>query len=326
MIKFSRATLGSVRLQIVISGGSGAGKTTSALRLATGMAQGGKVLLIDTDNGRSALSAPGFAFDSYCLGAPYSGDHYVEALTAAKELRPAVVIIDTVSEEHAQLLQDHTRVLNDMVRVAKAAAKKFGRTFDEVEYRAKNKLSAWGPAKEPRNRMLLALRDTPFHVILCVRAALKLNVSTMKKEIDTEGFDGFVKDATASFYLPPNSDGVPDFKPQNGAEWATKLHGILRGCIKPGEQLSESVGASMVQAIQGSEVSTTIAPPVVDDDAKDAIDLAIERATTLQELVAIHKEHKHAIRPEDQPAFAAKLGARKQEILNGEKENDLPEM
>jgi hypothetical protein len=62
----------------------GDGKTTSALRLASGLANSGKICVIDTENASASLYADQFKFDTLNLSAPFTDDKFVTGIKAAE--------------------------------------------------------------------------------------------------------------------------------------------------------------------------------------------------------------------------------------------------
>lgn len=94
---FKKAERKRVKIKLAIAGPSGSGKTFSALRLAKGL--GGKIALIDTENGSASLYSDKFDFDSMELSPPYTTDRYVEAINAAVKAGYNVLIIDSITHQ-----------------------------------------------------------------------------------------------------------------------------------------------------------------------------------------------------------------------------------
>ena len=82
---FRPAVRENVGLIIGISGASGAGKSYSAMRLATGIVGKGKrFAVIDTEARRALHYAGQFQFDHAELRPPFRPDSYVEAIKQSK--------------------------------------------------------------------------------------------------------------------------------------------------------------------------------------------------------------------------------------------------
>ena len=96
-----RAERKQLKLRVALIGPSGAGKTYSALRLASGItgANGGKIALIDTENRRGEYYADEFTYDVISFDPPFSPERYIEAITYAEKAGYSVVIIDSASHE-----------------------------------------------------------------------------------------------------------------------------------------------------------------------------------------------------------------------------------
>lgn len=84
---------------------SGGGKTHSALRLAEGLARGGKICVIDTEHNSSKLELgkPDIpkAFRHIQLDPPYTPEAYIEAIELAYKDGASVIIIDSLSHAWA---------------------------------------------------------------------------------------------------------------------------------------------------------------------------------------------------------------------------------
>jgi hypothetical protein len=101
MSKFNRATRQKVFLKLAITGPAGSVKTFSALLLAIGLANGGKVALLDSENQSASVYADRFKFDTLNLSPPFTEQKFIEAIEAAIEEGYLVLIIDSFS--HAWL-------------------------------------------------------------------------------------------------------------------------------------------------------------------------------------------------------------------------------
>lgn len=96
---FKKAERKQSRLRLCISGPSGAGKTEGALTIATSLKGGGKIAVIDTENGSASLYADRFEFDVLNLDPPYSPKRFVEAIKNASDSGYTVIIIDSATHE-----------------------------------------------------------------------------------------------------------------------------------------------------------------------------------------------------------------------------------
>jgi len=103
---FIKAARKQHKPKLALTGPSGAGKTFSALLIASGM--GKKIAVIDTENGSASLYADmdkgplkGLAFDVLELEPPYTIDKYVRAIEAAQAEKYDVLVVDSISHAWA---------------------------------------------------------------------------------------------------------------------------------------------------------------------------------------------------------------------------------
>lgn len=94
---FNKATKKQSKLRLLLEGPSGAGKTYSALVLASGM--GNKVAVLDTEKGSAALYSSEFDFDTCELSPPYEPEKYIDAIKFAEQAGYDVLVIDSISHE-----------------------------------------------------------------------------------------------------------------------------------------------------------------------------------------------------------------------------------
>ena len=95
MTAFRKAERKKAKLRCGISGPSGSGKTYSALLLAFGL--GGKVALIDTENGSGDLYAHLGEYDVLTIKSPFTPDKYIEGIKAAEKAGYGTIIIDSLT-------------------------------------------------------------------------------------------------------------------------------------------------------------------------------------------------------------------------------------
>jgi hypothetical protein len=146
---FIKATKEAAKLRAAIFGPSGAGKTFTSLRLATGI--GGKIALIDSERRTASKYADRFDFDVCNLE---SGEHrvadYVKAIREAGQAGYDVLIIDSLTHAWQQLLAEVD---------ALAKAKYRGNTW-----------SAWSDGTPLQRSLVDAILDFPGHVIATMRS------------------------------------------------------------------------------------------------------------------------------------------------------------
>lgn len=218
---FRPAVRENIHLLIGLAGTTGSGKTYSALRLAVGLARGGKIAGVDTENGRMLHYADMFKFDHVRFDAPYRPGRYLEAINAAAATGAAVIIVDTASHEHAGeggLLDWHDDLLDEFVSRDKS-------NRPEWQVRDSNNMRAWIEPKREHKAFVQKLLQVNAHVILVFRAEPKVEMAKNEKTGKTEirpketpvSSGGFIPVAeknlpyemTVSFLLTADAPGVP---------------------------------------------------------------------------------------------------------------------
>lgn len=95
MSMFQKATKNQLKARLALDGPSGAGKTWTALSMATVL--GKRIAVIDTERGRARLYSHKFEFDVLDMAPPYDPARCSEALNAAEHEGYDVVIVDSMS-------------------------------------------------------------------------------------------------------------------------------------------------------------------------------------------------------------------------------------
>lgn len=157
MSLFTRATKTKSKLRLALAGPAGSGKTYTALALATALAGGGKIAVIDTENGSASKYADLFDFDAADLtvGTGFSPERYLDLIRGAEAEGYAVVVIDSLSHEWA----GKDGVLE---AVDQAATRVSG-----------NKFVAWGQVTPRHDKLVRAIVESSAHVICTLRAKME---------------------------------------------------------------------------------------------------------------------------------------------------------
>jgi hypothetical protein len=212
--EFKRAAREEVGLIIGLAGGTGSGKTYTALTLAKGIADGKPFALIDTEAGRAKHYADQFSFDHGDLTPPFRPQRYAEAILAADAAHYPVIVVDSFSHEWAGeggILDWQEEELDRMAG-------------DDWKKREICKMAAWIKPKMDHKKMVQRLLQIRAHLILCFRAEEKIEMvrgddGKMKivPKVTRTGLDGWVPicekslpyELTASFLLTSDAPGVP---------------------------------------------------------------------------------------------------------------------
>ena len=247
--EFRPAARESVGLLIGLAGGTGSGKTFTAMRLATGMAGGQPFAVIDTEAGRAKHYADRFRFDHGDLRPPFSPAAYTEAIVAADKAGYPVIVVDSASHEHAGdggLLDMHEAELQRMAG-------------DDWKRRDAVKMAAWIKPKGDHKRFVSRLLQIRAHLILCFRAEEKIEMVRDERgkmapqpKRSLTGLDGWIPiceknlpfEMTASFLLLASAPGLP--KP-------IKLQEQHRGLFPLDQPITERSGEALAAWARGGE-------------------------------------------------------------------------
>lgn len=251
---FRRAVRENVPLLIGLAGGTGSGKTWSAMTLAKGLTPSGKrFAVIDTEAGRAKHYADQFAFDHGDLAPPFRPDRYAEAIAAADAAGYPVIVVDSMSHEWS----GEGGCLD----------------WQEAEYqrmgsREAVKMSSWIAPKRAHKAMMSRLLQLRAHLILCFRAEPKVDMVKNPKTGKTEvvekvgpgGFRGWLPIAeknlpyelTTSILLMAEAPGVP--KP-------IKLQEQHRPFFPLDKPISEAAGRALGEWARGGASVATPEPP-----------------------------------------------------------------
>src|SRR5215207_510352 len=238
----------NVPLLLGVAGGTGSGKTYSALRMARGISHGEPFAAIDTENGRMLHYADEFPEMRHGrLESPFTPERYTEAIGTADAHNFPVIVVDSASHEWAGDGGVLDMQLDEYQRLgAKEAIK----------------LLSWSQPKQEHKRLVQGLLQVKAHVILCFRAEPKVDM--IRKDGRTEvvpkasltGLDGWIPiteknlpyELLASFLLMADKPGVPK---------TIKLQEQHRPFVPLDQPLSEETGRLFGEWSTGGSRATT---------------------------------------------------------------------
>lgn len=96
---FRPAQRKKAKLRLGIAGPAGSGKTYSAILIAKGL--GGKIAMVDTENGSGDLFDRLADYDVETLGAPFDPGRYIDLIHQAEKAGYSTVILDSISHAWA---------------------------------------------------------------------------------------------------------------------------------------------------------------------------------------------------------------------------------
>jgi hypothetical protein len=241
---------------------SGAGKTFTSLRLATGMQQviGGDIHLIDTENGRGLHYKDFFKYQWTRFDAPFGSLDYLVAIQHAAKRGAKIIIVDQLSFEHdgeGGMIDYHDREVD---RLAGEGS--------DWRKREAVKMLAWTAPKQARKQLIRSMLAMDVAFVLCFRA--DETAKPVKKDGKTEvvqmgfvpiGGKNFVYEATVAALLLPGAHGVPTWRPEGIGERAmVKLPEQFKNYFKDGEALSEDHGRRLAEWARAAATKSLTSP------------------------------------------------------------------
>jgi hypothetical protein len=148
--KFIKATRQKVFLKLAFTGPTGSVKTYSANLLAAGLANGGRIALLDTENQSASLYANRFRFDVLDISPPFTESKFIDGIRSAVQEGYCVLIIDSFSHAWQGVLD------------YKAG----------LDAKGGNSYVNWNKAGSKFNDVLAAVLQSKIHIIACMRSKM----------------------------------------------------------------------------------------------------------------------------------------------------------
>jgi hypothetical protein len=148
------ATRSEEPLLLGMIGPPGGGKTLSALKLAKGMQEvrGGDIIVIDTEGGRARKYNDMIPFKIVEMAPTANSDDFLDAIRAQLPLKPAAIIVDSMSDEHEAYLEWHDEMVPKM---------------------GNNEWAAWAKPKAARKKLISGILKIKTPLIFTFRAREK---------------------------------------------------------------------------------------------------------------------------------------------------------
>jgi len=239
MIQFRPAKRIPAPLVIGLAGPSKSGKSLSGLRMATGLANGGTILMVNTEP-HGHHYADRFTYQAFDMAPPHRPDKYTEVLAAAQALNPAVLIIDSLTHMHdgiGGMNEWHDEIALEMAQGDRKRAEKMN-------------APAWAVVKASENHFVYQLLSMGCHVILTFRAKEKVKIARDGKWHDL-GWRPIMSDRIAfetmfTLMFLPYSGGVPDLD-------VSELRWPFDGDFIPKDKpVDEALGRSLAEWAKGN--------------------------------------------------------------------------
>ena len=234
-IQYTKAVRENVPLMIAFAGGTGSGKTYSAMRLAAGICGDEPFRVGDTENRRALHYAGTFNFEHKQITAPFTPEKYLEFVneTAARGFPAALV--DSMSHEWEGI----------------------GGIRDMADKSTKKTPANWIEPKDRHRKMLAGFMQADIHIIFCLRAREKTDWS----EVDASGKmdprplgwwpiceKDFMYEMGASFTFEDVNEGVINLALPH------KLEDEHRMAFLPGQHVTEESGRMLAEWARGGTI------------------------------------------------------------------------
>lgn len=243
------ATRSEEPLLLGMIGPPGGGKTLSSLKLAKGIQseRGGDIILLDSEGGRAKKYGDQIPFKIVELPTTARSDVFLDAITAQLPLKPAAIIVDSMSDEHEAYLAWHDEMVPKM---------------------GGNEWAAWAKPAAARKKLISGILKIKTPIIFTFRAKEKTKQDGRK--VINIGWQPvapleIVHTLDLACLLPPRADGVPIWKSEKiGEDFVLKLPNYLAPYIEQGQPLSEAMGAAFARWARGDATPTQ--PEETSDD------------------------------------------------------------
>ncbi len=244
--EFRDAVRRDVTLLILIAGGTGSGKTESAMRVATGLAGGKPFAVIDTERGRALHKADDYDFKHADLDEPFTPERYTEAVKEADAAGFPVIVIDSGSHEYEGV----GGVLDLQAQ-----------EFERMGGREGARMASWIAPKQRHKQFVQQLLRTRAHVVMNLRAEDKIEIvkdaagkTVVQPKASLVGANGWIPicekrlpfEATISLLLTADRPGVPI---------PVKLERRHQALVPLDRQLDESVGRALAEWAAGGSTA-----------------------------------------------------------------------
>ena len=194
-MQFKKAERKQAKLRLGLTGPSGAGKSFSGLLIARGLAKsmgGGRIGVIDTEQGSASLYAHLTDFDTLTLDPPYTPERYIEAMRAAEQAKFDILLIDSITHEWNG--SGGCLEINDML----ARTKYKGNTW-----------SAWSETTPRHRKFMDYILQSKLHIIATMRSktdTVQEGGKVKKLGLKSEQRDGSEYEFTTVLSLTPDGN------------------------------------------------------------------------------------------------------------------------
>ena len=280
-IEFKAAKREAINLLIGLVSGTGGGKTRTALRLATGMSEGEKFVVIDTENRRALHYADDFNFDHYDFRPPFSPERFTEAIHAADKANYPVIVVDSASMVWA----GDGGVL-DMQEAE----------FVRMGEKESARMASWIKPKMAHKSFVQSLLQVRAHIILCLRSEQKVEMVRENGRIvvhakqSLTSIDGHIPicdknlpfELTTSLLFTADRPGIPQ---------PIKLQEQHKALFPLDRQVNEASGREIAAWARGGSSSEPVAMPT-NQESKPGLEEFItpDQQIEIGDAIAMHND------------------------------------
>ena len=306
---FKPAKRVGVGLFVGIAGGTGSGKTYSALRVAKGIAGSKRIAAIDTEGRRMSHYASDFDFDVADMLPKFRPDRFAEAVKSAEAKDYGVLVIDSFSHEWAGeggVLEWHDEIKGD----------------DE-----RKNMSAWIKPKMAHKAMISSFLQRRIPIVFCMRAEEKTGVGPGGKPIALGwtpiGDPRFMFELTTMITLANDKPGRVNY------DLPRKIQRQHLHLFPDGELIGEEAGTQLAAWARGDDIGG-VGPSGKSkaEQVVDALIAKVQKATSGSEIAEVLMSETAAKqiawlkdkRPEEEARLTRAINAHRTKI-----DGDMPE-
>lgn len=310
VFEFKPAKRSGVGLFVGIAGGTGSGKTYSALRVAKGIAGTKRIAAIDTEGRRMSHYATDFDFDVADMVPPFRPERFGDACKDAEAKQYGVLVIDSFSHEWAGeggVLEWHDEIMG--------------------ESQAKN-MSAWIKPKMAHKSMISSFLQRRIPIVFCMRAEEKTGVGPSGKPVDKGwtpiGDPRFMFELTTMITLANDKPGRVNY------DLPRKIQRQHLHLFPDGELIGEEAGQQLAAWARGEDIGGV--GPSGKSKAEQAVDALIneiQKCKTSSEIAEVLMKESAAKqiawlkdkRPEEDARLTRAINAHRTKI-----DGDMPDL
>ena len=232
--EFRKARREGVGLFVGVAGGTGSGKTYSALRIAKGIAGGKRIAAVDTEGRRMSHYATDFDFDVTDMLAPFRPERFADAAKDAEGKDYGVLVIDSFSHEWAGdggVLAWHDEIAGD---------------------NPNKNMSGWIKPKMAHKAMINSFLQRRIPIVFCLRAEEKTGVGPGGKPValgwSPIGDSRFLFELTTMVTLANDKPGRVSY------DLPRKIQRQHLHLFPDGELIGEEAGQQLAAWARGDEI------------------------------------------------------------------------